>query len=173
MEIYFKPNKTPRDIFKEGSFGGVYWHDYYSNILKTNCVNLYKKYPSSWWVGIPHELMTSRWKDKNRNKYKVKVGSTLREWEDNGWIHPQDPYGWVQWYCEYYNGRRSEDDERQIKRWLGVAGPNGRFRKRLINIIKSSDNPTGWNDYSISPKIRQTLLHWGYELTKKDFNSQI
>ena len=25
------------------------------------------------------------------------------------------------------------------------------------------------DDYSISPKIRQILLHWGYELTKKDF----
>ena len=25
------------------------------------------------------------------------------------------------------------------------------------------------NDYSISPKIRQILLHWGNELIKKDF----
>ena len=25
------------------------------------------------------------------------------------------------------------------------------------------------NDYSISPKIRQILLHSGYELTEKDF----
>ena len=24
-------------------------------------------------------------------------------------------------------------------------------------------------DYSISPKIRQILLRWGYELTEKDF----
>ena len=23
--------------------------------------------------------------------------------------------------------------------------------------------------YSVSPKIRQTLLHWGYESTEKDF----
>ena len=25
------------------------------------------------------------------------------------------------------------------------------------------------DDYSISPKIRQILLHWGYEFTEKDF----
>ena len=25
------------------------------------------------------------------------------------------------------------------------------------------------DDYSISPKIRQILLHWGYESTEKDF----
>ena len=26
-----------------------------------------------------------------------------------------------------------------------------------------------FDDHSISPKIRQIILHWGYELTKKDF----
>ena len=25
------------------------------------------------------------------------------------------------------------------------------------------------DNYSISPKIRQILLHWGYDLTEKDF----
>ena len=34
-------------------------------------------------------------------------------------------------------------------------------------MIKNSDSK--YDDYSISPKIRQMLLHWGYELTKKDF----
>ena len=31
------------------------------------------------------------------------------------------------------------------------------------------DAGSKFDDYSISPKIRQTLLHWGYELTEKDF----
>ena len=26
-----------------------------------------------------------------------------------------------------------------------------------------------YDDYSISPNIRQILLHWGYELSEKDF----
>ena len=26
-----------------------------------------------------------------------------------------------------------------------------------------------YDDCSISPKIRQIILHWGYELTEKDF----
>ena len=25
-----------------------------------------------------------------------------------------------------------------------------------------------FDDYPVSPKIRQMLLHWGYELTEKD-----
>ena len=28
---------------------------------------------------------------------------------------------------------------------------------------------SNFDDFSISPKIRQTLFHWGYELTEKDF----
>ena len=30
------------------------------------------------------------------------------------------------------------------------------------------DTGSTFDDYCISPKIRQFLLHWGYELTEKD-----
>ena len=30
-----------------------------------------------------------------------------------------------------------------------------------------------FDDYSISPKIRQILLHWGYELTEQDFFNEL
>ena len=42
-----------------------------------------------------------------------------------------------------------------------------RFRGKLAQTIK--DGGSKYDDYSISPKIRQILLHWGYELTGKDF----
>ena len=32
-----------------------------------------------------------------------------------------------------------------------------------------NDTGSKFDDYSISPKIRQMLLHWGYELTEKYF----
>ena len=35
-------------------------------------------------------------------------------------------------------------------------------------MIKDADSK--FDDYSVSPKIRQILLHWGYELTKDDVN---
>ena len=75
-------------------------------------------------------------------------------WENKGWIHKQDPYGWFQWYCRYCLGRRSNDDKRQIKRWNNIIN---RFKSILVKMIK--DNGTKYNDYSISPKIRQILLH--------------
>ena len=42
-----------------------------------------------------------------------------------------------------------------------------RFRGKVVKMIK--DAGSKFDDYSISPKIRQILLHWGYELTEKDF----
>jgi len=169
----FRPNQSPKDMFLKGSFGGTYWRPIYSSITKTKYNNEHKKFPKSWWNNIPDEWLITPWNkyDKNINKYKVKVGTTLEYWECKKWITKQDPYGWVQWYCHFFQGRRSPDDERQIKRWLGVAGENSRFRKRLINMIKKKN--TNYNDFKISPKIRQTLLHWGYELTSKDYNKGI
>ena len=35
-------------------------------------------------------------------------------------------------------------------------------------MIKDTDSK--FDDHSISPEIRQILLHWGYEMTKDDVN---
>ena len=42
-----------------------------------------------------------------------------------------------------------------------------RFRGKLVKTIK--DAACKFDDYSIPPKIRQILLHWGYELSEKIF----
>ena len=42
-----------------------------------------------------------------------------------------------------------------------------RFWGKLVKMIR--DAASKFDDDSISPKIRQILLHWGYELTEKDF----
>ena len=46
-----------------------------------------------------------------------------------------------------------------------------RFRDKLINMIR--DACSKFDDYSISPKIRQMSLHWGYELTEEDFFNEL
>lgn len=167
----FEPNLTPHEMFKLGSFGGTYWRPIYSNITNKNYKNQHKKFPKEWWIGINDKLLIQEKYDKSVNKYGVKVGQGLQEWEENGWIVKQDPYGWVQWYCNFYNGRRTSDDERQIKRWKNIAGKqSGRFRSRLINeIIKVNGK---YNDNTILPVIRQILQHWSYQLTKKDLEDR-
>jgi len=165
----FTPNLTPKDIFALGSFGGTYWRPIHSSVTNSDYKNQHKEFP--FLADLDENLLTRTSEDKSLNKYKVHSGTTLEYWESKNWIVEQDPYGWVQWYCRFYAGRRSDDDERQIKRWLSFAGPNGRFRIRLANTIhKASAN---WNDNSISPVIRQGLQQWGYTLTKKDYDKII
>ncbi len=74
-------------------------------------------------------------------------------------------------YCDIYLGRRTSDDERQISRWKGVCSIKGRFRNQLIG--KCAKGNTTFDDASISPVIRQSLLHWGYELTEADAEAYV
>ena len=164
MSTDFKPNLTPRQIFEYGSFGGSYWRPF------DGYENEHLELPVEWWEGIDDSLLLSPQENIKLNKYKVRAGSSLENGRDKGWIKEEiDPYGWVQWYCHYYNGRRTVDDNRQIQRWLNFTGPQGRWKRRLITMIKKKGG--AYDDYSISPVVRQSLQHWGYELTKEDFDA--
>jgi hypothetical protein len=164
----FTPNLSPREIFQLGSFGGTYWRPIHSTITNKNYTNQHLNYPKSWWKDIPDYMLTLPFDeyDESLNKYGVKVGTTLKFWEEKKWITKYHPYGWVQWYSDFYMGKRSPDDKRQVKRWQQTAGKNSRFRRWIVNQIKEKKGK--YNDYKISPKIRQTLQHWGYKLTKND-----
>ena len=55
-------------------------------------------------------------------------------------------------------------EKRQINRWKKIVS---RFRGKLVTMIR--DAGSNFDDYSLLPKIRPILLHWGYELTEKMF----
>jgi hypothetical protein len=169
----FKPNLSPKQMFKLGSFGGTYWRPIYSSVTGKNYKNVHKKYPASWWKGLSDKELTSEKYDKKINKYGVKVGTTLEFWEGKKWITKHNPYGWVHWYCDFFMGKRCLDDERQIKRWKALAGKRGRFMRFLVTQIMKKGAKKDWDNSDISPKIRQVLQHWGYKLTKRDFNHEI
>ncbi|CAM9373032.1 unnamed protein product [Chrysoparadoxa australica] len=177
----FRPNLTPKQIMQMGSFGGTYFRPIKSSVTNKSYTKAWEEFPEDWFEGLNITTqVASRTYEKALNKFGVKCGGSLDMWESSGWIVEQDPYGWFQWYCRFYLGRRTDDDDRQIgrgNRAIGLlstsplffqsAGPTGRFRTQLMNkVIK---NNTTYNDPSVSPVIRQTLQHWGYELTEEDF----
>ena len=168
----FRPNLTPKQVLKMGSFGGTYFRDIHSSVTNKNYKGktVIKEYPDDWFKGvdIDKKVVSSQY-DKNVNTYKVKCGSSLEDWESKNWIAKQDPYGWFQWYCRFFNGRRCPDDRRQIDRWVKYAdADSGRWRRRLINMCLKENKK--YNDFSVSPVIRQGLQHWGYILTLSDYN---
>ena len=162
----FCPNDTPIEIIKEGTFGGPYFRDIYSGINEKWCKNSWKE--CVHLKNIDAKFYASDYYDENVNKYGVECGTSLRFWENKGWINNIDPYGSFQWYFRYSLGRRSKYDKRQINRWKKIVS---RFRDKLVKMIK--DAGSKFDDYSILPKIRQILLHWGYELTEKDFFNEL
>ncbi|MBU0744233.1 MAG: hypothetical protein KKE11_02540 [Gammaproteobacteria bacterium] len=136
----FKPELTPKEMLEMGIFGGKYM---------TDCK---EEFPKGWFKKAK---LCSQLHDPKLNLFEVNASQPLSVWRKNGWIHPDDPRGWFQWYCRYYQGRRHEDDARQIKRWKMM-------KRHLAQIIKNC-NKYDWN---CRKKQRQAILHWAYDSTK-------
>ena len=111
----FTPNKTPIETIKEGVFAGTYFRDIYSGINKSWYKNSWKE--CVHLKNIYAKFYASSYYDVNVNKYGVKCGTSLRFWENNGWINKINLYGWFQLCFRYWLGRRSKDDKRQTNRW--------------------------------------------------------
>ena len=107
------------------------------------------EFPASWFRRA--KLSPER-HDPALNYFGVNASQPLSVWRKNGWIYHEDPRGWFQWYCRYYMGRRSLDDERQIRRW--------RQMRRHIAQIKLGCEPL---DLDCRRRQRQALLHWAYD----------
>ncbi|KAK9915511.1 hypothetical protein WJX75_000077 [Coccomyxa subellipsoidea] len=168
----FRPTLRPKDVIQAGSFGGIYFHPRggRAGIISPKGVAIdHKEFPADWFEGLEPDMYRGRKYRTELNKYKVNAGQNQAAWEEKGWIKPElDPRGWFQWYCRFYMGRRTDDDERQIKRWRGVAGEKGRWKRALVNRVLAANKH--FNDATVSPVLRQTLLHWAYELTERDFD---
>jgi hypothetical protein len=136
----FLPELTPKQMLEMGVFGGKYMSD---------CPD---EFPKSWFKSAK---LSAEGKNPELNFFGVDASLPLREWSGRGWIHPQDPRGWFQWYCRYYMGRRSEDDLRQIKRWKAM--------KRHIMQVKRNCAP---GDLLCRRRQRQALLHWAIDSRK-------
>jgi hypothetical protein len=134
----FRPELTPREMLALGVFGGKYM---------TDC---HTEFPASWFADAK---LSPQGKDPSLNFFGLDASLPLSEWQRRGWIYPDDPRGWFQWYCRYYLGRRLPDeDRRQIGRWKAM-------RRHVAQIGKNC----ALGDLSCRQRQRQALLHWAYD----------
>ena len=133
----FQPELSPSQMLELGVFGGKYM---------TDCQ---KEFPPEWFAQA--KLSPER-HDPSLNFFGVNASKSLADWRAKGWIHPDDPRGWFQWYCRYYLGRRHEDDARQIKRWRAM-------RRHVVQVRKNCAP----GDLDCRLRQRQALLHWAYD----------
>jgi hypothetical protein len=134
----FTPELTPAEMLELGVFGGKYL---------TDCRD---EFPEEWFATarLCHERH-----DPALNHFGVNASLPLSEWRRRGWIHPDDPRGWFQWYCRYWMGRRIPgEDDRQIGRWRA-------FRRHAAQ-VRANCLP---GDETCRPKQRQALINWAYD----------
>lgn len=134
----FRPELTPAEMLALGVFGGKYM---------TDCRD---EFPESWFA---EARLSSLRKDPSLNCFGVDASQPLSVWRAKGWIHPDDPRGWFQWYCRYYQGRRMPgEDERQIARWKAI-------RRHVAQLRRACEPGDCW----CRPRQRQALMHWAYD----------
>jgi hypothetical protein len=131
----FTPAFTPHQMLRLGVFEGRYLN------------STLHEYPASWRRGAKLSDIS----DPTINAFGVKSRQPLSIWLENGWIHPQDPWGWFQWYCRYYTGRRTDDDARQIARWRA-------FARHSAQVVYN-----GNRDVNTRRVQRQALLQWSWD----------
>ncbi|MBV8684543.1 MAG: hypothetical protein JO111_16825 [Caulobacteraceae bacterium] len=134
----FNPDLTPAEMLELGVFGGKYM---------TDCR---AEFPRAWFAKAK---LSPSGKDPALNYFGVDASQPLAVWRAKGWVHPDDPRGWFQWYCRYYLGRRLPgEDDRQIGRWKAMRRHVAQVRRNCAH-----------GDLFCRPRQRQALLHWAYD----------
>jgi hypothetical protein len=137
----FRPDLSPKEMLALGVFGGKYMTD------------TRKEFPKSWFT---RARLSPKGRDPSLNFFGVDASQPLSVWRAKGWIHPDDPRGWFQWYCRYYLGRRMpEEDRRQIGRWKAI--------RRHVRQVEIHCEP---HDLLCRKRQRQALLQWAYDSRK-------
>jgi len=136
----FTPDLSPARMLKAGVFDGGYFDGWGDDQLE----------------GIdPAILKAGAYREKPDakagNAFGIHSGLNHAEWTKRGWLRDQDPVGWFQWYCRFHSGRRTDDDDRQIKRWVD-------FRKRW-----QPKTHEALERMRPGAKTRQALLNWGID----------
>jgi len=141
FDLNFKPQLSPKQMLELGVFGGKYM---------TDCAG---EFPKDWYINAK---LCKTHHEARLNYFGVNASQPLKVWQQKGWIYPEDPRGWFQWYCRYFYGRRiSSEDARQIKRWQAI-------KRHIAQVERNCEK----GDFSCRKRQKQAILHWAYDSRK-------
>jgi hypothetical protein len=141
FDLNFKPQLSPKQMLELGVFGGKYM---------TDCAG---EFPKDWYINAK---LCKTHHEASLNYFGVNASQPLKVWQQKGWIYPEDPRGWFQWYCRYFYGRRiSSEDARQIKRWQAI-------KRHIAQVERNCEK----GDFSCRKRQKQAILHWAYDSRK-------
>lgn len=166
----FKPDFTPIQMAWLGVFKGSYFNSKLHGLEKqfeNNLESICHLVDMTFFTDINHsklDIYFSHFQSKlfankseiNINLFKVDCGSDYYQWLSKGWIFNIDPFGWWNWYINFYYGRRHSCDKTQIKRWSS-------FKARHSGMLLARCKP---DEINKCLKTRQNLLHWAIDSTR-------
>ena len=163
--IKFKDNKyfstcySPLKMIDLGIFGHGYFgiKDVEESEFK-KILNLVPNFSEQINEEIRSKILLSP-QNFSLNRYGIRAGLDHTSWIDNKWIHPDDPYGWFNWYVRFYYGRRHKDDFRQINRFRAFIK---RHWGMLNGYCQKSNTPMDQAEYKYQ-KTCQGLLQWAWD----------
>lgn len=103
----FRPCFSPEEMLELGIFGGIYFNEYPKDgFLHT----------TDLFTDIDHNRVFHNEYSKSKNYYNIKASMSKDAWSNYNWLDENSPLGCYEWYCNFFYGKRSADDNRQINR---------------------------------------------------------
>lgn len=149
----FTPIYTPTEILQIGAFGGAFCYKIGSE----------RNIPPEVFIGVDKDLYQSKM-DGTNNFFGVLVSPLAHGYMVPTYIKSQDPFGWFEWYCKFYNGiRRPEVDNVRATQWKDAV----RKYWFYLNSSNYSGEPANrFLDLDFQREARQGLLQFGWDPTR-------
>jgi hypothetical protein len=165
--IKFKDNRSfvtcysPLRMIELGIFGHGYFgiKDVDDSEFR-KILNLIPNFAEQIDDGIREKILLSP-QNFSLNRYGTNAGLDHTAWLENKWIISDDPYGWFNWYIQFYYGRRHRDDFRQINRFRSFVK---RHRGMLAGFCQKANVPIEQAEFKYQ-KTCQGLLQWAWDHT--------
>lgn len=147
----FNPHYTPREILELGVFGGTYFSKYRSQ----------QGLPKELFEGLPIEKYDAASFDVNNNYFQVNADQRRRDFNMPNEFRMIDPFGWFQWYCNFFYGRKTGADVHRSAQW------KDELQTIMFYINKACElQEKPLTDLTVEPVWRQQALNFGWDSTK-------